>query len=113
MIILSWNVIGLAQPLASFFCNQMIHRVKTNFCFLMDTKVNIEKWKQKARNWGFQYCEGTTCMGLSGGLMILWDESVKVSIKFMNKNIINAYISDHHNNFWISCLYGHLEMQFR
>ena len=45
--------------------------------------------------------------------MILWDESVNVTIKPMNKNLINSYILDHHNNLWIFCLYGHLEIQFR
>ena len=43
-----------------------------------------------------------------------WDETLKVMVKSMNKNVVNAYISDQHsNNFWITCLYGHPELHLR
>ena len=45
--------------------------------------------------------------------MCIWDNNVNVLIKSMNKNIISAYISDHYNKFWISCVYGHPELQHR
>ena len=45
--------------------------------------------------------------------MILWDENVKVDIKTMNKNLITAYIFNHQNGFWLTCLYGHPELQHR
>ena len=43
--------------------------------------------------------------------MLIWDGNVRVDIKSMNKNIINAYISYQQNKVWLTCLYGHLEVQ--
>ena len=65
----------------------------------METKVDINHGKDLARRWGFKYYDDVSSVGSSGGLMILWDETVNVSIKSMNKNVINAYISDHQNIF--------------
>ena len=80
----------------------------------METKIDIEYGKKLARKWGFNYYERISYLGLSGGLLVFWDESLNVMIKSINKNIVNAYITDHHfNSFWISCLYGHLELHLR
>ena len=62
---------------------------------------------------GFPNCEGVDCKGFSGGLLIMWDKSIKVQITLMKNNIICAYLSDHDNNFWISCVYGHLDLHNR
>ena len=45
--------------------------------------------------------------------MVMWDDNVQVLIMTMNKNIINAYISDNSNKFWITCVYGHHDMKHR
>ena len=37
-----------------------------------------------------------------------------VDIKSMNKNVVIAYIYDHHqNNFWLTCLYGHPKLHLK
>ena len=113
MIILSWNVRGLGQPLTFFHCKQLIQRYRPNFCFFMETKIDVEHGKELARKWGFKFCEGVSSVGSSGGLLILWDENVNVVINSMNKNLINAYISNQYNSFCISCLYGYLELNQR
>ena len=76
----------------------------------METKIHMDIGKTFAKRWGFTFCEGVSSIGQSGRIMIMWNVSVNVTIKDMNKNIINVYISDHFNHFWISCLYGHLEV---
>ena len=43
----------------------------------------------------------------------MWKNNVKVNILVMKKNIICVYLSDHENNFWMSCVYGHPELHKR
>ena len=43
----------------------------------------------------------------------MWDSCVEVHISLMKKNIICAYLSDFENNFWISYVYGHPELQHK
>ena len=52
-------------------------------------------------------------MGCSEGLLIFQESSVKIDIYLLNKNLICAYPRDQQNHFWISCVYGHHEIQHR
>ncbi|XVF87880.1 hypothetical protein PTKIN_Ptkin18bG0155800 [Pterospermum kingtungense] len=51
--------------------------------------ARVEKGKEYASRWGYSHCEGVSSRGNSGGLLILWDAFVDVSIKSMNENILN------------------------
>ena len=73
----------------------------------METKT---KGRDLAKKWGFSNCKGVDSIGLSGGLLIIWDNNINVQMSLMKKNIICAYLSDCENNFWISCIYDHLEL---
>ena len=70
----------------------------------METKIKVDKGKLLARKWGFSNCEGIDCKGLSGGLLIMWENYIKVNVSLMKKNLICAYIINHENQFWISCV---------
>ena len=75
--------------------------------------MDVEQGKKQLEN-GDITCVGISSVGLSGGLLMCWNETLKVMVKSMNKNAVNAYISDQHsNNFWITCLYGHPELHLR
>ncbi|XVF60003.1 hypothetical protein PTKIN_Ptkin08bG0007500 [Pterospermum kingtungense] len=82
----------MGQPLTSFHCQRLIQRFKPNFYFFMKTRIDVRAGRKHAERWGFKYCEGIPNDGLSGGLLVLWD--VEVSICFMNKNVVLAYIID-------------------
>ena len=45
--------------------------------------------------------------------MIIWYDNVNVAIKSKNKNIINAYVCNHQNKLWQTCLYGHPDFQLQ
>ena len=64
----------------------------------METKIDVEHGKKNAKKWGDNICEGIPSLGLSGGLLLLWDETVDVRIITINKNVVNAYITDRHHN---------------
>ena len=92
----------------------MTRRYRPNLYFLMETKSDVDYGKKLACRWGFNYCDGVASVGRSGGILLFWDDTINVTIKFMNKNIIYAYVTDHHhNNFWLACLYGHPEAHLR
>ena len=76
--------------------------------------MDVDKGKEIVRKWGFNSCVGVSCVGLSSGLLLFWDDNLHVMIKSMKKNVVNAYISDHyHNNFWITCLYRNPKQHLR
>ena len=65
----------------------------------METKIHMNIAKIFARRWGFNFCERVSSIGQSGGIMVMWNETVNVTIKDMNKNIITTCISNHYNIF--------------
>ena len=65
----------------------------------METKIPVKKGKDLATKWRFSKCEGVDSVGLSGGLLIMWGQSVKVHVSVIKKNIICVYLSDPDNNF--------------
>ncbi|XVF71339.1 hypothetical protein PTKIN_Ptkin12aG0029200 [Pterospermum kingtungense] len=75
--------------------------------------MDVEQGRVLAGNWGYNFCNRVSSIGQSGGLLIIWDESVSVSIYSMNKNLIHVYISDNQNKFWVSCIYGHPKTHLR
>ncbi|KAL9679393.1 hypothetical protein QQ045_017252 [Rhodiola kirilowii] len=54
---------------------------------------------------GFQNCFGVSCRGLSGGLAILWDDSVGVEIKSYSFYHIDVVIKEQ-EEFRLSLFYG-------
>ena len=45
--------------------------------------------------------------------MVMLDDNMNVNIKAMNNNLITTYISDFHNSFWITYMYGHPQLHLR
>ena len=43
----------------------------------------------------------------------MWENYIKVNVSLMKKNLICAYIINHENQFWISCVYGCPELHLR
>ena len=76
----------------------MIQKYHPNFFF--DGNKDGSSREKITRKWGFEFCEGVFCTGLSDGLLMFWDDTIHVNILNMNKNIIIIYITDHqHNHF--------------
>ncbi|OMO73971.1 Endonuclease/exonuclease/phosphatase [Corchorus olitorius] len=79
----------------------------------METKTDLQKAKIAVSSWGFNHCEGVSSEGLSGGLLILWNDEVQVEVIYMNKNLIFLYVVWGKRKFWLNCIHGHPNLQQR
>ena len=89
-----WNVRGLCNPRAMSRLRRLIRERKPDLLFLSETKlkgarVDRLKWKL-----GFTNGFGVHAVGLSGGLQLLWNENVDVTIRSFSKGHIDALIED-------------------
>lgn len=53
--------------------------------FLMETKSNKGRMEFIRRKLGMKGCFTVECVGKSGGLCLLWDESMNLKINFLHK----------------------------
>lgn len=88
----------------------LIQKYRKNLLFLMETKVSVDKGRTLGAKWGYPYCMGISCMGRSGGLLLLWDSLVHVNIISSNRNGFNSYVEDCSNGFGASFVYGHPQL---
>ncbi|OMO78224.1 Endonuclease/exonuclease/phosphatase [Corchorus olitorius] len=104
---------GAWQPLTIQHGRNLVKKFNVVFCFLMETKTNVEHATKLTRCWGFNSTIGVNSMGLSGGILLLWKDDVKASIVSMNKNISFLYLQYGKIKMWLACLYGHPDPQHR
>ncbi|OMO52148.1 Endonuclease/exonuclease/phosphatase [Corchorus olitorius] len=79
--------------------------------FLMETKDSIDWARKHTRSWGFSNYVGTNASGHSGGILLLWKDSVNVTT-FINENIILLYLESGEIRSWVTSLYGNPDLKY-
>ncbi|XVF53882.1 hypothetical protein PTKIN_Ptkin05aG0135400 [Pterospermum kingtungense] len=79
----------------------------------MKTKIGVSDGKNLARKWGFSGCIGVDCEGLNGGLLLMWDQSIMIEARILNKNLICAYVEEKSHKFLFTTIYGHPILKHR
>ncbi|OMO60224.1 reverse transcriptase [Corchorus capsularis] len=80
---------------------------------LISWNVRVEKVRRLTRSWGFHHSVGSSSVGLSGGNLLLWNDSVKVTIMSFNKNVFLLYVDLGKTKSWVTCIYGCPELKSR
>jgi hypothetical protein len=60
----------------------------------METKMNTRRAARIRIKLGFDHCFVVDCVGKSGGLMLLWKNSISVVIQNYSRHHINAVVQD-------------------
>lgn len=94
MAIISWNCQGLgrAQDLVIPRLREMRKEHFPNILFLMETKqsrdvlVDLQTWL------GYDRIMTVNPIGYSGGLALMWKNSVHIDFKFVDKHLVDFYV---------------------
>jgi exonuclease III len=92
MIILSWNCQGLGNLRIVRDLHQMVRDKRPHLVFLMETKMTQRKAEVVRIKLGFDNCFTVDCIGKSGGLMMLWRNTILVEIQNFSRQHINAVV---------------------
>jgi len=114
MKILSWNCRGLGNPAAVRALKKLLQSNCPDVMFLMETKLADTDTKAKANlfcdplsNLFMVNCD-LSAKNRSGGLALIWNQSVNINILSFNKISIDAYITSCNTNiqWYATCIYG-------
>ena len=86
----------------------MAQECRPDIMFLMETRLNKDKGKNILEKCGFMEGWEVPREGLSGGLLLGWMSTHKLSIQYSSKHLIHADLIDNRGNpLSISFIYGH------
>lgn len=95
MIGIVWNCRGVGCALTVRHLKDLVRSYKPNFLFLAKVKIDDKhRMQQLARFLGFSEFDFVPSIGLSGGLLLLWDHSVTFTVIFKNAHCINCLVFD-------------------
>ncbi|XP_072073883.1 uncharacterized protein [Arachis hypogaea] len=96
MRLISWNCHGLGNPWAVRALNKLLKQQAPNLVFLMKTRRKATKIGRIRNKGGLQNVVGVGCEGEArhgaGGLAVLWDDSIDMSVNSMSLNHIDMVI---------------------
>ncbi|KAF8052300.1 hypothetical protein N665_1573s0001 [Sinapis alba] len=89
---MSWNCWGLGNILTIRRLKKIYPSISTDIMFLMEKKNNDEFIKSKRESLQYPNFYYVPPIGLSGGLCVLWKDSVNINILEACPNVINSEI---------------------
>ena len=92
MSCLFWNCRGLGQPHAIRALKDLIRSNRPNLVFLIETKMSLFHMSRLKFNLGFQHFFGVDREGLSGGLLLLWNDVWEVSLQCFSRGHIDVMV---------------------
>lgn len=113
MNLICWNVRGLGNPRAFRELRRLVADKRPTLLFLCETKMrekNCSWWKNKM---GFSGCFMVDCIGKSGGLALLWNDSVNVSIKSYSPGHIDCMVQETVSVWRFTGFYGQPDVNLR
>jgi hypothetical protein len=93
----------------------MVREKRPHLVFLMETKMTQRKAKVVQIKLGFENYFSVDCIGKSGGLMLLWKNSIMVEIQNFSRRQINAVVqcSSDAPSWKLTGFYGHPDVAKR
>ncbi|KAL5859559.1 hypothetical protein ACOSQ4_000855 [Xanthoceras sorbifolium] len=100
MKILCWNVRGLGNPRTFRALRARVREDKPEMIFLSETRLNSFGAGNIRVHLGFDGCFVVDRVGTGGGLILLWQISVDVSVRSFNCGHIDCVVSDADGRKW-------------
>ena len=109
MSILVWNCRGLGNPRTVKVLRNLTKEKYPNLVFLVETKCRRNKMEAIRRFLQMDGCFTVDCMGLSGGIALLWRDEWCVNIINYTKWHVSALIQEKENGptWQFTGFYGH------
>ncbi|XP_042964610.1 uncharacterized protein LOC122298825 [Carya illinoinensis] len=109
MNLLSWNCRGLGNPRAVRILNMLIKAKLPSLVFLLETKCSKSKVEAVKQLIKFDNCLVVDSVGSSGGLAMMWKNSLEVQLINFTRWHISVMVTDkRHNAPWmLTGFYGH------
>ena len=80
MNILSWNCWGLGNPTTVLSLQNLVKVQGPKVLFLMETKLDGKKMEVLRVELHFKFCFTVLSQGSSGGLALLWNDPMELTI---------------------------------
>ncbi|KAL5740942.1 hypothetical protein ACOSQ2_030122 [Xanthoceras sorbifolium] len=100
MKILCWNVRGLGNPRTFRALRARVREDKPEMIFLSETRLNSFGAGNIRVHLGFDGCFVVDRVGTGGGLILLWQNSVDVTVRSFNCGHIDCIVSDADGRRW-------------
>lgn len=107
MSLLSWNCRGLGKLSARKRLQRLISQFKPSIFFLQETKISSSKCCSLGSSFMFKNFFAVDPIGLKGGLLLCWDDDVKLTVISSSHNwIFCKVVMLNETSFFLSCVYG-------
>lgn len=95
MIGIAWNCQGLGHPTTIRHLRRLVKSHRPDFIFLSETKLSCStSMSSFVTSLGFDCFEFVPSIGTSGGLALLWNETVNFKVVLSNINTINCIVTE-------------------
>lgn len=107
MNLVCWNCRGIGGPRKREFLSRFLRATRVSIAFVVETKCSQQKSDLFLQNQPLPNFECVPAIGRSGGLWLLWDHNVNVTVMFKSRNVIHARVQQPHQPGWsLVCVYG-------
>ncbi|CAM8951095.1 unnamed protein product [Rhodiola kirilowii] len=89
---IGWNYRGLGAPRAVRALKEVLKVYRLHLVGLIETKLDRRIWESLKVQLGFEYCFAVDQRGLAGGLALLWNRDIDVSIQNFSSFHIDATV---------------------
>ncbi|GAU42643.1 hypothetical protein TSUD_398480 [Trifolium subterraneum] len=110
MKILSWNCRGLSTPSAIPNLRNIAQGHQPDILFLSETLSKAQTMERIRVSLKFSSCLSVDVEGRSGGLSVMWKDTIKCRIVNYSRNFINLVVEEKDEGEWrLTCYYGYPE----
>ncbi|KAF5472061.1 hypothetical protein F2P56_008808 [Juglans regia] len=116
MKICSWNARGLGNPRGIRTLCDLIQREAPEVLFLQETRLTTREVESCKYKFGFKNCLAISSQGRKGGIALLWDAEVDLSVTSYSMNHVDAVIKDpnlRRGQWFLTAMYGYPKTHLR
>ena len=108
-----WNCRGLGIDLTVRRLKEINRMYLPDIICLSETKQQDDYVRDVGAQLGFPFSSIVTPVGVGGGLVVYWKQSVQVSVLSQSCNLIDCKVISNEVSFYLSFVYGHPNPAFR